>query len=160
MVKLLGCVLLAVGGGMLCVQRIAAQRQEIRLLRDIAAALESIEAAIRWQKLSIPRAIEQQKERKLCGEAFNSILCEMEIGTALHTAWQRTFRERVTEEMAEILCNMEWNGDETQITGNLNYAVQRLQVLASEKHARQPQREKLYIALSASGVGLLAIMLI
>ncbi len=158
--KLLGCVLLAVGGGMLCVQRITAQRQTIRLLHDLASALESIEAAIRWQKLPIPRAVEQQKGRKLCGGSFCKMLRDMESGTTLHTAWINAFQTLLPEETAEILCSVEWSGDEAQITGNLAYAAQRLRTLACEKSARQSQAEKLYIALSVSGVGFLAILLI
>lgn len=158
--KLLGCALLCAGGAMLCVQRITAARQELRLLRELAAALESIEMLIRWQKLPLPRAIALQKDRPLCGEAFGCICVSLQSGNTLHNAWNKAFSNLCAADITETVCHIEWSGDEEQLTGNLRYAAQQLRALAQEKTEGKAQREKLWVALSAAAVGVVVIILL
>lgn len=158
--KLLGCALLCAGGAMLCVQRITAARQELRLLRELAAALESIEMLIRWQKLPLPRAIALQKDRPLCGDKFGQICNLLQSGNALHSVWNKVFSHFNSADMKEIVCHIEWSGDEEQLTGNLRYVAQQLRALAQEIAEGKAQREKLWIALSTAAVGVVVIILL
>ena len=160
MAKLLGVVLLCAGGGFFCVQGIAARRMKMRRLRELCAALESIEAAIRWQKLPLPGAIGLQEERTLCGKSFAAVKRNVESGTPLQNAWKKQMQEDFSLEIAEILCRVEWGGDETQLLGNLRYAVEQLQTMAGEKAQQQAAAERLSIALSASAVALVVIILL
>ena len=160
MTKLLGAVLLCAGGGFFCVQGIAARRMKMQRLRELCAALESIEAAVRWQKLPLPRAIGLQEERALCGKTFAAVKRKVESGTPLQTVWEKQVWEDFLPEIAEILCRIEWGGDETQLLGNLRYAAEQLQTMASEKAQQQAAAERLSIALSVSAVALAVIILL
>ena len=141
-------------------QGIAARRMKMQRLRELCAALESIEAAIRWQKLPLPRAIGLQEERVLCGKTFAAVKRKVESGTPLQTAWQKQMQEDFPTDIAEILCRVEWGGDETQLLGNLRYAVEQLQTMAGEKAQQQAAAERLSIALSVSAVALAVIILL
>ena len=160
MVKLLGSTLLCVGGTMLCLQRITAERRNLRMLRELAAAIESIEMMIRWQKFPLPRAIALQKERPFCGEKFECVCSALKSGDTLHGAWKKVFGQIGAPELAEILCSIEWRGDEERLTGGLHYAAQQLRELTRVKTAEKTQREKLWVAVSAAVVGVLVIILL
>ena len=69
-------------------------------------------------------------------------------------------QEDFPPEIAEILCNIEWCGDEVQLLGNLRYAVEQLQTMAGEKAQQQAATERLSIALSVSAVALAVIILL
>ncbi len=158
--KLPGALLILLGGCLVCLNQRRAVRMEIGLLRELTAALESIETLIRWQKETLPRAILRQCQRPLCGGMFKAVLENVESGNALHDSWKEVFSWSSTTDVAEILCHIELQGDEEQITGNLRAAEQGLERLRQEKMARRRQSEKLCTALVLSGAGLAIIVLI
>ena len=129
-------------------------------LRELCAALEGIEAAIRWKKLPLPRAIGLQEERTLCGKSFAAVKRNVESETPLQAAWEKQIQEDFPPDIAEILCRVEWGGDETQLLGNLRYAAEQLQTMAGEKAQQQAATERLSIVLSASAVALVVIILL
>ncbi len=102
--KLLGALLILLGGFLACFYQRRAVQMEISLLRELTAALESMETAIRWQKKPLPRTIMQQCDRPLCGEIFENVLKSMESGNALQTSWEQGFSEKTSPDIAEILC--------------------------------------------------------
>ena len=65
--KWIGSLLLIGATAWLCAQWIVSRRRTIALLQDLAAALESMEAAIRWQKTPLPKAISDQCGRDHSG---------------------------------------------------------------------------------------------
>lgn len=158
--KLFGALLILSGGFWACFYQCRSVRTEICLLQELTAALESMETAIRWQKIPLPRTIMQQSDRPLCGETFANILKDMESGFTLQKSWIKEFRRNISADIAEILCRIELQGDEEQITGNLRAAIQGLVHLRQEKEARRREREKLYMAVVLSGAGLAIIVLI
>ncbi len=157
--KLLGGVLLAVGGGVLCVGRIKKTRSEIALLQDLSAALENMEAVIRWQKLTLPQAIEKQCSRDASGGYFCKIQDALKSELPLHSVWRQTFLGSEISEIAETCGQMELTGDEVRITGELHLAAYRLRQAAERGNACRSESEKLCVAVCASAVGILTILL-
>ena len=155
--KITGAILLALGGGYLCVEQNARGRKEIRLLYELSAALESMEGMIRWEKATLPSAIGRQCGRELCGEFFEEILNLVESGIALQKAWIDTFLQVKT--MEDILCRLEFSGDEIHLTGQLQLAANQLRKRAEQQNAGRAEREKLHIVVCASAVGLITILL-
>ncbi len=158
--KFFGALLILLGGFLSCLYQHRAVRTEICLLRELTAALESMETAIRWQKKPLPRTIMQQCDRPLCGEIFRDVLENMESGTTLQLSWEQSFKRNTASDIAEIMGQVELQGDEQQITGNLRAAAHGLMQLLQEKKAQRQQREKLYMAVVLSGAGLAIIVLI
>ena len=155
--KITGALLLVVGGGYLCVERNAQGRKEIRLIYELASALESMEGMIRWEKAALPAAIKRQCSRELCGELFQKTLLLMEDETTLQRAWEISFSKLKTA--GDILRRMEFSGDELHLTGQLQLAAQQLRQRAEQRNADRNEREKLRMAVCASVVGLATILL-
>ncbi len=158
--KLPGALLILLGGFLACLYQRRAVRTEISLLRELTAALENMETAIRWQKMPLPRTIMQQCDRTLCGKVFENVLDKLESGNTLQSSWEQAFSKNASPDFAEILCQVDLQGDEQQITGSLRSAAQSLVRLRQEKEAQRQQREKLYMAVVLSGAGLAIIVLI
>lgn len=151
---LIGCTI------WLCAQWIASRRRTIVLLRDLAAALESMEAAIRWQKTPLPQVISHQCSRDYSGPYFRSIQENLKSGLPLHKAWPAAFNDLQPEEAGAILRRLELTGDEVHITGALHLAAGQLRDVVQGYQQRQKEQEKLSVAVCVSGVSLLIILLI
>lgn len=155
--KLTGALLLALGGGYLCMERIGRRRREVDRCCELAAALESIEGMIRWEKAALPVAIERQCSRINCGEIFSEILDAMKSKTALQDAWKNSFSKFTL--VADVLCSIEFSGDENRITGQLHLAAEQLRKTAEQYNEERAESEKLNVAVCASAVGLIIILL-
>ena len=156
--KLIGAMMLATGGGLLCAREIKRRRKEIRLLYELAVALESMEGLIRWEKATLPLAIERQCRRMQCGSVFADILSLMKSDSTLQVAWGNAFSKVSAAE--DILCRLEFSGDEECLTGQLHLAAQQLRQRAEQCNAGRAESEKLYVAVYGSVVGLLTILLL
>lgn len=157
--KVLGGMLLVLGGGVLCVGRIRKTRREIALLRELSVALESMEAVIRWQKLTLPQAIERQCGRNASGAYFCEIRDLLKSGIPLHSCWKQVFSKTEVSDVAETCGQMELTGDEVRITGELHLAAHRLRQAAERENAARSESEKLCVGVCASAVGILTILL-
>lgn len=155
--KVVGALLLVVGGGYLCADRIVGRRKEIQLLYELATAMESMEGMIRWEKVVLPVALERQCSRENCGGMFSHILDLMKDEMTLQEAWEKGVCPFPIAE--DILCRLEFSGDETRIIGQLHMVVQQLRQRAEQRSARRGESERLSVAVCASAVGLLAILL-
>ena len=156
-VKLTGIILLALGSGCICAERIGKGRKEIELLYDLSGALESIEGIICWEKATLPQAIQRQITRKKCGGMFSMILNYVKSGDTLQNSWEKTFSE--LSSVSDILCRIELFGDETRITGQLHLAAQQLRKQAERHSNERPEKEKLCVAVCSSVLGVLTILL-
>lgn len=155
--KLTGALLLILGSGYFCVGQIMQRRKEIQLRYELAAALESMEGMIRWENATLPRAIEHQCDRDECGEMFSHVLENVKGGSTLQRSWHKTFFAE--ESVRDILCRIELSGDETRIIGQLHLAAQQLRQTAEQCNAGRSENEKLSVAICASAVGLITILL-
>lgn len=154
-----GALLILLGIAVYCGGWIAGKRRELRQIYALAAALERMEGAVRWQQLSMDRIV----ERELAGDWgpwFGSVKEKVESGLTLQAAWKETFSEIEPETAATISCRVELQGDASQIMGSLRMAAEQLRKLAAETEAGQGQRERLCVAAGTSLGGLLVILLI
>lgn len=160
MAAVLGGTLLMLAAGLACGTWIHEKRQELRCVRALADALDRMEGMIRWQLLPLPRALERESERPLCGKHFSSILKKMETNIALQEAWRQEFSLIFPREAADILCRTELQGDAQQVMASLHYAAEQLRTLGELRSAEQSQKERLCVAAGASIAALLVIVLI
>ena len=156
--KLAGTALILLGslGGFLGYS--IAQRQELNLLRDIIAALGTLESSIRWKKLPLPDGIRELAARQISGNYFAEIDHLVTGGSTLQKAWNKVFRE-IDPESADILCRMEWQGDTEQIEGCLRHCAEQLKAQQTERQSSLHQRERLCGAATLSAAGILIILL-
>ena len=159
-VKIIGITLLLMASVIGCGIRIGTARRVNQRVRAIAAMLERVEGMIRWQELSLPRALRQESGDPLAGEYIEKILEYAESETPLQTSWVRAFCEIQPKEAAEILCNIELSGDKQQIMGALHLASQQLRQLAVQTASEQGEKERLCLAVGFSFAGFLVIVLL
>ena len=155
--KLLGGGLVLLGTALWCRGEILARRRETA---ELAAALGEMAAEIRSLRRPMPRLLERQARRSLCGGYFARVLSGLERGQPLQDAWEDGFRELTPPEAAGILRDTELTGDEERIVSALTAAVHRLEELADRRRRDSRQRERLLWAAALSGAGLFIILLI
>ena len=175
--KLLGGGLVLLGTALWCRGEIQARRRETDRAAELAAALGEMVAEIRSLRRPMPRLLERQARRVLCGGCFARVLWGLERGQPLQDAWEDGFRELTPPEAAGILRDTELTGDEERIVSALTAAVHRLEELAEKLPTRvrviemdlsladrrrreSRQRERLLWAAALSGAGLFIILLI
>ena len=154
-----GALLILLGVAVYCGGWIAGKRRELRQIYALAAALERMEGAVRWQQLPMDRILERELTGD-CTEWFGTIKEKVESGSALQFAWKETFSKMEFEAAGAVLCRMDLQGDASQIMGSLHLAAEQLRKLAEETESRQGQRERLCVAAGTSLGGLLVILLI
>ena len=155
--KLLGGGLVLLGTALWCRGEIQARRRETDRAAELAAALGEMAAEIRSLRRPMPRLLERQARRSLCGGCFARVLSGLERGQPLQDAWEDGFRELTPPEAAGILRDTELTGDEERIVSALTAAVHRL---ADRRRRDSRQRERLLWAAALSGAGLFIILLI
>lgn len=158
--KLLGGGLVLLGTALWCRGEIQARRRETDRTAELAAALGEMAAEIRSLRRPMPRLLERQARRSLCGGCFARVLWGLERGQPLQDAWEDGFWELTPPEAAGILRDTELTGDEERIVSALTAAVHRLEELADRRRRDSRQRERLLWAAALSGAGLFIILLI
>ena len=158
--KLLGGGLVLLGTALWCRGEIQGRRRETDRAAELAAALGEMAAEIRSLRRPMPRLLERQARRSLCGGCFARVLSGLERGQPLQDAWEDGFRELTPPEAAGILRDTELTGDEERIVSALTAAVHRLEELADRRRRDSRQRERLLWAAALSGAGLFIILLI
>ena len=157
--KLAGAVMVLLGGVAAFVNYSRTQRRQLRLVRDISAALTQLAGEIRWRNLSIPQAIDHLCDRKISGPYFGEIADLMKSNMTLQESWQSVFSHLPTE-MAEILFALEWGGDAERQEKSILYAAGQMTELSRTSGESLRQREKLCAAAALSGAGLLIVILV
>lgn len=156
--KLLGASALLVSAlwTVLSVQR--RQRRQTALLRELAAALDAMAAAIRWQRRPLPEAIAAMERYPLAGPYFRQVGGLLRAGKPLNEAWQRTFSRLSVG--GEWMTALELSGDEERLTDGLLYTARQLKECCRRRSEGQRQSAKLWAAGMLSAAGLLIILLI
>lgn len=156
--KVLGAALIAAAALRLFAARQRSWRQETQLLRELAAALEHMAAAIRWQRTALPELLAAVGEYPLAGAYFRAVLCAVERGEALQSAWREVFSGFVGDE--GVLSTLELGGDEEKLTGALTYGAEQLKERLARRQDTKQQTLRLWLAGTLSAAGLLIILLI
>ena len=156
--KAAGAALVLAGGWVVWRQYTRTLRREVALLEDFAAALTLLAGEIRWRLLPLPEGIRQLEERKLTGSYFRRVVESLTGGNTLQESWGSAFSD-IPWEWAALLCRMEWTGDAQQLQRSLLWIARQLDERRSAAREELHQREKLCAAVSASGAGLVILIL-
>ena len=156
--KLTGAVLVLLGAFWGIFQYANALRKELSLIRDLSGALTQLSGEIRWKNSTLPEGIRSLHGRKSSGPYFRTISEMLKGQNTLQEAWNNTFTN-TSQEITEILCNMEWGGDSQRQEGAILYAARRMTELGEAKQSVLRQREKLCAAAALSAAGVLVMIL-
>lgn len=138
---------------------IGERRREIRLIRALSQALERIAGVIRWQKLPLPRVLEESGQMP-GGEYFREITEYVKGGMTLQIAWQKAFEEFPSVKARELLCCMELGGDAQRLIGQFHLAAEELRACAGEEENRQRQAERIWLTAGGCVSVMMIIILI
>ena len=156
--KLLGASALLASALWTVLSVLSRQRRQTALLRELAAALDAMAAAIRWQRRPLPEAIAAMERYPLAGPYFRQVGGLLRAGKPLNEAWQRVF-SRLSVGGAWMTA-LELSGDEEKLTDGLLYTARQLKACCRRRSEGQRQSAKLWAAGMLSAAGLLIILLI
>ena len=156
--KLLGASALLASALWTVLSVLSRQRRQTALLRELAAALDAMAAAIRWQRRPLPEAIAAMERYPLAGPYFRQVGGLLRAGKPLNEAWQRVF-SRLSVGGAWMTA-LELSGDEEKLTDGLLYTARKLKACCRRRSEGQRQSAKLWAAGMLSAAGLLIILLI
>ena len=156
--KLLGASALLASALWTVLSVLSRQRRQTALLRELAAALDAMAAAIRWQRRPLPEAIAAMEGYPLAGPYFRQVGGLLRAGKPLNEAWQRVF-SRLSVGGAWMTA-LELSGDEEKLTDGLLYTARQLKACCRRRSEGQRQSAKLWAAGMLSAAGLLIILLI
>ncbi len=156
--KLLGAALIAAAALWAFTAHQRRERRRTQLLRELAAALDAMAAAIRWQKKPLPDILSTMQRYPLAGAYFRRVEKRLQGGMPLQEAWYRVFSVLSSE--AEPAAMLELTGDEEKLTAALLYAARQLKDTCRRRGEQQKQSTKLWLAGALSAAGLLIILLL
>lgn len=156
--KLLGASALLASALWTVLSVLSRQRRQTALLRELAAALDAMAAAIRWQRRPLPEAIAAMERYPLAGPYFRQVGGLLRAGKPLNEAWQRAF-SRLSVGGAWMTA-LELSGYEEKLTDGLLYTARQLKACCRRRSEGQRQSAKLWAAGMLSAAGLLIILLI
>ena len=156
--KLLGASALLASALWTVLSVLSRQRRQTALLRELAAALDALAAAIRWRRRPLPEAIAAMERYPLAGPYFRQVGGLLRAGKPLNEAWQRVF-SRLSVGGAWMTA-LELSGDEEKLTDGLLYTARQLKACCRRRSEGQRQSAKLWAAGMLSAAGLLIILLI
>ena len=156
--KLLGASALLASALWTVLSVLSRQRRQTALLRELAAALDAMAAAIRWQRRPLPDILAALERYPLAGPYFHRITERMWEGQTLPQAWHSVFSGLSLG--AEWMTALELTGDEEKLTNGLLYTAGQLKQLCRQRGEEQRQTAKLWLAGVLSAAGLLIILLI
>lgn len=161
--KLVGCLLIFVGGG--CVWRIQMQERRRRrmILADLVLALRRMQEEIRMLRTPMPELLEKLAEscRQESAQLLRSAAKAAGQGKAVGAVW----REQLTNlplnrREQDILAGLSFQGDEETLCKELSFVAYELAKCAEERERCRPEEEKRATALCFSCAALMVILLI
>ena len=158
--RYLGVLLIFAAGVLLLLQLRRRSREEILFLQDMAAALEQAETSVRFRCQPMPEIIADQSGRKYCGWIFTKTAQNMASGYALQSAFSKAIRGIPWLQAAQALSALELSGDVQRISANLRSSAAAMRELLRQRQADSHEKQKISLALTASGCGLLVILLL
>ena len=155
--KLLGAALIAAAALWVFTAQLRTRNRQTQLLQELAAALDTMAAAIRWQRMAMPDLLGSMERYPLAGPYFLKIEKQLRQGIPLQEAWHRMFSTLAVG--GELLTALELTGDEEKLTAALLYTARQLKDCCQRRRQEQRQGTKLWLAGALSGAGLLIILL-
>ena len=158
--KFVGVLIILAAGALLFLQIRRQNRAEVLFMRDMAAALEQMETAIRFRRLPMPDMLKEQEKRQYCGQAFAYVIQYMKSGKTLQDSWELSMKSILCERARDVLSALELSGDTQRLEENLRSASHALRDILRRTEAGRQEQQKMTLALTASGCGLLVILLL
>ena len=155
--KLLGASLIAAAALWVFTAQLRTRNRQTQLLQELAAALDTMAAATRWQRMAMPDILASLRRYPLAGPYFQKIEKQLRQGIPLQAAWHRMFSTLAVG--GELLTALELTGDEEKLTAALLYTARQLKACCQRRRQEQRQGTKLWLAGALSGAGLLIILL-
>lgn len=155
--KLLGAAFIAAAALWVFTAQLRTKKQQTQMLQELAAALDTMAAAIRWQRMAMPDILASLRRYPLAGPYFQKIEKQLRQGIPLQEAWHRMFSTLAVG--GELLTALELTGDEEKLTAALLYTARQLKDCCQRRRQEQRQGTKLWLAGALSGAGLLIILL-
>ena len=155
--KLLGAALIAAAALWAFTAQLRTRKRQTQLLQELAAALDTMAAAIRWQRMAMPDILVSMERYPLAGPYFQKIEKQLRQGIPLQEAWHCMFSTLAV--CGELLTALELTGDEEKLTAALLYTARQLKDCCQRRRQEQRQGTKLWLAGALSGAGLLIILL-
>ena len=155
--KLLGASLIAAAALWVFTAQLRTRNRQTQLLQELAAALDTMAAAIRWQRMAMPDILASLKRYPLAGPYCQKIERQLRQGIPLQEAWHCMFSTLAVG--GELLTALELTGDEEKLTAALLYTARQLKDCCQRRRQEQRQGTKLWLAGALSGAGLLIILL-
>lgn len=155
--KLLGAAFIAAAALWVFTAQLRTKKQQTQMLQELAAALDTMAAAIRWQRMAMPDILASLRRYPLAGPYFQKIEKQLRQGIPLQEAWHRMFSTLAVG--GELLTALELTGDEEKLTAALLYTARQLKGCCQRRRQEQRQGTKLWLAGALSGAGLLIILL-
>ena len=159
-IKLIGALLIFTAGGSLVSQTARQRNREMRFLSDMAAALEQMEASLRFRRLPMLELLQEQTVRPCCGQLFALIIQYMTSGNTLQNSWSRAVEKTPYPRIRTVLLTLELTGDAQRIGENLRTCARSLRELLCREQTEKREKQKVTLALTASACGLLVILLL
>jgi hypothetical protein len=160
MLKTLG-LLLIFGGGLFCwLTDTRRKRAEIRCVDGWIAALERIESEIRWKNEALPDILRGFDGGDSVARSMKAMLAQTGEDCPLQAAWARVTAPLQPQRLGEILAATSLGGDTESLTGNLLYSRNQLKEYAKALREKEKEYDRLHLAVTLSGAGMLVILLL
>lgn len=165
MIKLLGSLCVFAAGGLVWSYRLQERRRRHRLLSELTAALDAMEAELRLTRMPLPRLLERLAET--CGgevsDLFRRAANGLKAGELPQAAWEQALaglplpgEDRQTLlRLADIL-----QGDEESACKGISLASNALRSRLERWERQRPEEDKRATALCFSAAALVVILLI
>lgn len=161
--KLIGSLLVFTGGGLVWWIQQRERRRKGTVLADLALILRQMQEEIRMMRTPLPELF--RKLEKRCGQDISDVLRAMAAAVERETDVKVLWSEAVCalpvdERMREILCRLDFSGDEEKLCKELSFAAYEIAKCAEVLESRRMEDGKRVTALCFSGAALLVILLI
>lgn len=163
MVKLLGGLLVFLGGGMAWFFQRLERRRQRDMLSELLYALRRMGEEIRMTRTPLPRLLESLAAE--CGPEVSALFQAAAVSALRGENLMETWRAGVTalplpSRMQAALYGLNFHGDEETICKEISLAIHRLTEGEEELERRRPEEDKRTAALCFSAAALLVILLI
>ena len=155
-----GAVLILVSAATYLLSAFRMQQKQEKLVQDILDAIEQIATLIRWENRTLPDSIEHQTQRGSAGQYFENVTQFLKGGTPLQVAWNNVFSTIEPGEISTILCGVLLSGDSAFLQARFSNAAEQIRAFQRMTQEKQRERQKLRMALTLSGAGLVVILLL
>lgn len=161
--KTVGTLSVLLGGLALRAALVRAGRDELRLLRELAASLTLLAQQIAATLTPLPRLLRQGDWPREAEKFFLCVLDGLSDGASIEQSWLAAAQGMPLDAPSRALLSTPaavLRGEEEALLRALRATAEALACAAREKAARQSERERLITALCTSGTLMLLLLIL